>query len=185
MWAQLTAWLASHRELAAAIYGAIIGAMIVELLKTGSGWSISGFRKLRNRLADFSVSRLRKRISQMETYRNQINLFVSSDKALYLTVLQYVIAMLALICLALLLLIFEYAAEVGPWFGTTMVVGPRYGFAILSGTVLGMAILVGIASTRFSGLTTSEAVSKRVSELDSEIAGLKAKLDARLQKGET
>jgi hypothetical protein len=181
MWAQLTTWLASHRE----ISGAVIGALIWEILKSGPGWSGWGIRRLRNKLADFSVSRLRKRIGQMETYRNQFSLFASSDKALYLAVLQYVIAMLGLICLALLLLILEYAAEVGPWSGTTIVIGPRHGFAILSGIVLAMAFFVGIASTYLSRLTTSEAASKRVNELDSEIAGLKSKLDTRLRKGET
>lgn len=175
MW--ILGWLATYeRDLLIAFIFAIIGAIVWDVMKTGS---VAGVRQLRNKLSEVSVSRLRKRISQMETYRTRIALFGSSDKALYLAVLQLVVGMLTMLCLAIVLLIFEYAAEVGPLSGSSMVVGPRYGFAILSACALTIAVLLGMGATNLAKLDKPEAVSKKVKELDLEIDKLKSKLDAR------
>jgi len=175
MWA-LNWVVVYERDLIVALIFAIIGAIVWDILKTGS---VAGVRQLRNRLSDVSVSRLRKRISQIETYRDRIASFGSSDKALYLAVLQHVVVMLAMVSMAILLLIFEHAAEVGPFSNSILVVGPRGGFAVLSACILFIAAVLGINATRISDLNTADAVSKKVNEIDSEIAGLKSKLDAR------
>jgi hypothetical protein len=99
-------WLAvNERDLVIAFIFAIIGAIVWDVLKTGS---LTGVRQLRNRLSDVSVSRLRKRIKQVETYRDRIASFESSDKALYLAVLLHVVGMLTMICMTIILLIVEY-----------------------------------------------------------------------------
>ena len=155
---------------------AVSGAIVWDALKTGS---VAGVRQLRNWLSGVSVSRLRTRISQIEAYRNQIASFGSSDKALYLAVLQHVIAMLTLICLTIILFIIEYAAEVGPFSGSTMRLGPRGALAILGATISFIAAVLGINGMSLGLLNTPETVSKKVKELDSEIAGLRSRLDAR------
>jgi hypothetical protein len=174
-------WLAANeRDLVIAFIFAIIGAIVWDVLKTGS---LTGVRQLRNRLSNVSVSRLQKRIKQVETYRDRIASFGSSDKALYLAVLLHVVGMLTTICMAIILLIFEYAAEVsGAFSQSPMVIGPRGGFATLGAGALGIAVLLGLNATKLATLNTRETVLKKVTELDSEIAGLKAKLDARLAR---
>jgi hypothetical protein len=175
MW--VLSWLVSNeRDLVIGIIGAIIGAMVWSVLKTGS---LAGVRQLRNKLSDVSVSRLRERISQLETYRNRIASYGSSDKALYLAVLQHVVGMLTMMCMAMILFVFEYAAEVAPLSPNTVVIGPRGGFAILGAVTLSIAVLFGISAIKLAKLNTTGAISEKLTELDSEIAGLKSKLDAR------
>jgi hypothetical protein len=175
MWA--LGWLVVYkRDLIIAFIFSIIGAIVWDGLKTGS---LAGVRQLRNKLSDVSVSRLRKRINQIEMYRNRISSFGSSDKALYLAVLQHVVGMLILICMGLILLICEYASAVGPFSRATVVIGPRGGFAILAGVTFALAGLFGINAVKLAQLNTPETISNKVSELDSEIAGLRSKLDAR------
>lgn len=140
---------------------------------------MAGVRQLRNRLSDVSVSRLLKRISELETYRNRIASYVSSDKALYLAALQHVVGMLILICMGLLLLICEYAFEVGPFSEDTVIVGPRGGLAVLAALTFTIAFFVGISAVKLAQLNTPKTIPKKLNELDSEIAGLKSKLDAR------
>jgi hypothetical protein len=175
MW--VLGWIATNeRDLVIGVTSAIIGAMVFAVLQTGS---LVGVRQLRNKLSDVSVSRLRKRISQIETYRNRISEFGSSDKAFYLAILLHVVGMLTMMSLGIILLIFEYATEVGPLSHNFMVVGPRGSFAVLGGCTLTIAVLFGINATNLAKLNTPETVLKRVKELNSEIAGLKSKLDAR------
>jgi len=182
MWARLLVWLSTYeREIVMAAIFAIVWAIIWDALKP---WSFWGVRKLKNWLSDMSVGRLRKRINKMEHYRNQIASFGSSDKFLYVAILQHVVAMLTMICLGLIVLIFEYAARVGPFAGNIVVAGPKGAFATLSTCIFGIAALFGLNAMRLANLNTPEAVSKKVNELTSEIAGLRLKLDARLQRGE-
>jgi len=149
-------WLAANeRDLVIAFIFAIIGAVVWDVLKTGS---LTGVRQLRNRLSDVSVSRLRKRIKQIETYRDRIASFGSSDKALYLAVLLHVVGMLTMICMAIILLIFEYAAEVGPFSQSPMVTGPKGAFASLGAVTLCIAVLLGLNATKLATLNTRETV---------------------------
>jgi len=62
-----------------------------------------------------------------------------------------------------------------------VVFGPRGGFAILGAGALSIAIVFGLNATNLAKLNTPETVLKKVNELDSEIAGLKSKLDARIR----
>src|SRR5208337_3462828 len=156
MWARLLVWLSTYeREIVMAAIFAIVWAIIWDALKP---WSFWGVRKLKNWLSDMSVGRLRKRINKMEHYRNQIASFGSSDKFLYVAILQHVVAMLTMICLGLIVLIFEYAARVGPFAGNIVVAGPKGAFATLSTCIFGIAALFGLNAMRLANLNTPEAV---------------------------
>ncbi len=169
------------RELLIAFIFAIVVAILLDLLKRGS---LAGVRQLRNWLADFSVGRLRRRIGTLETYRNRISVFASSDKALYLAMLQYIVVILTMICLATILFSLEFVARVSTAHYATSLLGAQGAFAACGFGVLTIAAFVGVSALIVGGLDTPERVAKKVSELDSEIASLRSKLDARLQKGE-
>jgi hypothetical protein len=175
-------WVVTYqRDVIIGVICAIVFGIVVELLKKGS---VIGVRQIRNKVSNVSVSRLRKRIAQLETYRNQVASFGSSDKFLYVAILQHVVAILTMICLAFIVLIFEYAARVGRFAGNILIAGPTGAFAILSASILGIAAFFGLNAIHLANLNTPDAVSKKVNELDSEIAVVRSKLDARLRKGE-
>jgi hypothetical protein len=132
MW--VGSWVVAHER---DLILAIIGAVVWDTLKTGS---LRGVRRLRNKLSDVSVSRLRKRIGQLETYRDQIALLNKSDKGLYVPLLKSVIAMLAMVCLALMLgtgefLVRTYSVPYG-----SIVIGPR-------GSMIALAHFIMLVAT--------------------------------------
>ena len=173
--------LTNERDLVIAGIFAILGAIVWDILKSGS---LIGVRQLRNWLSDISVGRLRKRISDLEKYRTRIVSFASSDKALYLAVLQSVVVILAMMCLATISFVFDLVAQfIAVPYGIVLL-GPQGAFAACGVGILAIAIVVGLNALIYGGLDTPERIAKKVSELDSEIAGLRVRLDARLQKGE-
>ena len=171
-----------ERDLVVGVICAVLGSVVTTLLKTGS---LIGVRQLSNWLSNISVSRLRTRIGQLEMYRNRIAAFQSSDKALYLAMLQYVVGILTMICLATLLFICEVAVGFSDMHYSGLRFGPEGIFAAAGVGVLMIAIVVGVSALIVGRLDSPERVATKVSELDSEIAGLRSKLDARLRKEET
>jgi hypothetical protein len=86
------------RELLFAIVFAIICAVIVDALDIGSALR-TGVRRIRNRLSERSMSRLRRRIAELEKYRDSVNSYASSDKALYLVMFRFVLVTLMFMCM--------------------------------------------------------------------------------------
>jgi hypothetical protein len=176
-------WLvANERDLVIGIICTVLGSVVTTILRTGS---LFGVRQLGNWLSNISVSRQRKRIGELEMYRNRLAAFGSSDKALYLTMLQYVIGILTMTSLATILFIVQVAVGFSAMHYSGSSFGPQGLFVAAEVGVLIIAIVVGVSGLIVGGLDSPERITKKVSELDSEIAGLRSKLDARLRRGET
>jgi hypothetical protein len=79
---------------------AIVFALIADLIGIGSGFR-AAMRHLRNKLAERSVARLRKRIKELETQRDRYAGFLSSDKVLYLATFRLVIGILIFLAFGL------------------------------------------------------------------------------------
>ncbi len=158
----------SERELVIGVACTIIGAVLYDLLKTGS---LVGVRQLRNKLSERSVKNLQTRIDQLQASRDRVNSFALSDRALYLTSLQMMFGMFTIICLGIVILVLDY------------VLGePRLGFAILALLIFLLAIVLGVVAMQTAGLDTPAKISAKLSKLDSEIDDLKSKLDSRIRR---
>ena len=158
----------NERDLIIAFVFAIIGAVFWEAVKTGS---VAGVRQLKNKLAEQSVARLQERIVQLQKYRDTINSYISSDRALYLATLQLILAILILACMGAAAVILD---SLLPLQGLRLSVVALFIFAI--------AIILGMYGVQLAKLSTRSELSAKVSALDSEINALKAKLDLRTRK---
>ncbi|MGA9722147.1 MAG: hypothetical protein WBQ86_06835 [Candidatus Binatus sp.] len=165
----IVAWVArSERDLTIAFVFAIIGAICWDVIKTGS---VAGVRQIRNKLSEQSVARLRGRIVQLEMYRDVINSYLSSDRAMYLATLRLMFGILMFLCIGALAVILDYFLQSS---------GPR--FSLLAVAVLIIAVAFGAYGVQLSGLDTRSKLSEKIATLDAEINDLKAKLDIRIQK---
>src|SRR5450631_3114164 len=98
---RLIDWLINHwPDLLVAL---VLGVM-VDLFRVGSILRNSA-RRIKNKLAEQSVARLRKRISKLESYRNTVSSY--ADKALYLGTLRAIIILLAYMSIGTLVLILD------------------------------------------------------------------------------
>lgn len=143
---------------------ALLFAIIADLLRIGS-LIRSGLRKMKNRLAEQSVARLRKRIIELEQYRETIRLYLTAERALYLHILGMVLAVLVLMCMT----------------GIVLMLG-RFRLLpnaeILATGVLMIAVVFGTYGVRLASMDTRPKVSELITKLDGEISELKAKLVA-------
>ncbi len=162
-------WLArNERDLIIAFVFAIIGAVVYDLVKTGS---VAGIRQLKNKLSEQSASRLQQRIVQLQTFRDAINSYMSSDRTLYLATLKLVFAILTFTCMGAVAAILD---SLIPTHGLRLSVVALFIFAI--------AIVLGVWGMQLAGFDTRSKLSAKLATLDSEINDLKAKLDLRTRK---
>jgi hypothetical protein len=154
---------------------AVLFAIIADLLRIGSALR-AGMRDIKNKLSERSVARLRKRIAQLEKSRELYKSFLSSDKVLYLHTFQLVLAILLSWSVGAIIFIF------GLFKGTSTPTFPNprnfFSLALLPFAFAASLCAWGIKVT---ALNTREKVSAMVEKLDSEIADLNVKLDARLR----
>jgi hypothetical protein len=156
-------WVVNHQtELwIGAVFGAFF-ALIFDLVSVDSRIR-AGIRHIKNKLSEQSVSRLRKRIEQLEAQRNRYASYLSSDKALYLVTLQGLL--LAVICMA---------------FGAACAgiadISRNVLFKLWSIAFYGGAIPFGFMGIRFALLDSRAKVAKVVEKFDSELLELKTKL---------
>jgi hypothetical protein len=143
---------------------AVVVGVIVDLLAIGSRLR-AGIRRIKNKLAERSVTRLQKRIKQLETQRDTYAKYLSSDKALYLATFSIVIGILTLMALGAGITVL---AEVLP---TLPPLGLLALFCYL------MAVGVGIAGFRISTLDSRGKISEIITKLDAEVVGLREKLN--------
>jgi hypothetical protein len=155
-------WLLQHWP---DIVVAIVLAAIADLLRIGS-FVRSSARHIKNRLAEQSAGRLRKRIAQLQTYRDALRENVSSDKALYLGTLRFIIAVLLFMCIAGMLLIMYHLRIV-----------PNGDIGALF--VLAFAVGIGTQALRLAGLDTKHKLSDFIGKLDRDISALQDKLRRR------
>ncbi len=161
-------------EALAAFFG-LFFLVLFELFSLGS--RLRGvLRHVRNKLSEQSAVRLRKRIRELELYRESLVSFMSSDKALYLHTFRYVIAILVFMCLGACCLVLDYIG-----------IFSRLGIPGISPFVLGalaflaVAAAAGIQGLRIAALDTRAKVSDMAGKLDTEIGDLKAKLNSGSQ----
>jgi hypothetical protein len=166
---------------------AVIFGVIIDLLKIGSRVR-AVFRHLKNKLAEQSVESLRTRIAQQEKSRDRIASFLSSDKALYLYTLRYIIAILILICVAAGASVFNDLLalnKVVP--GLRLILFGRVmsfpvNFKVVALLIFALAAVLGIYSIRIASWDTHAKISKVVTKFDDEIAVMKRKLEARTRR---
>jgi hypothetical protein len=156
------------QELVVAFVFAIICAVIVEVLSIGSALR-AGVRHIRNKISERSASRLRKRIAQLETYRETINSYLSSDKALYLVALRFVLGILMLMCIGTIFCI------------SSLFVQDPFSLALCSIGIFSIAAILALHAARIAGLDTRQKISALVTQLDAEIDNLKSKLTPRAE----
>src|ERR1700674_565205 len=130
--------IANRRELIIAAIFAILGAVIVTALGVDSAVR-AGIRQVKNKLSERSVSRLRKRIVQLEKSRELYMAFASSDKALYLHTFQLVLSIL--MCGSLGATIFLFGLYM--WVSTPTNPNPRDFFSL---AILPFAFALGIGA---------------------------------------
>jgi uncharacterized small protein (DUF1192 family) len=158
----------NERDLIIAFVFAIIGAVFWDAVKTGS---IAGVRQLKNKLAEQSVARLQERIVQLQKYRDTINSYISSDRALYLATLQLILAILILACMGAAAVILDSLLPL-----------QELRLSVVALFIFAIAIILGMYGVQLAKLSTRSELSAKVSALDSEINALKAKLDLRTRK---
>jgi hypothetical protein len=120
----------NERDLIIAFVFAIIGAVFWDAVKTGS---VAGVRQLKNKLAERSVARLQERIIQLQKYRDTINSYISSDRALYLATLQLILAILILACMGAVAVILD-----------SLLPSQLLRFSIVAVFIFAVAIVLGV-----------------------------------------
>jgi hypothetical protein len=125
-----------------------------------------GFRYLGNKWAERSAKDLRKRIEQLEWYRNNL----SSDKGLYLITLRLLLLLLTLVSTGL----FALALRAISGIASVEVEG-----AVFASVVFAFAILAGVQGVRYASLDTREKIARMIESLDKSIAKMKAKLASK------
>jgi hypothetical protein len=161
------AWahLAAHPEdIVWAGFFALLFALIFDVLDS-NGRVRTGIRHIKNKRSERSAAKLRKRIEALEVRRDTIASYLTSDKALYLTVLRIVLVMLVAIA----------SGEGVTVLGGALGMGPLLPLSLF---FYGLAVLGGIQGLKTTELDNRAKVTETIAQLDSEIADLKTKVPA-------
>ena len=123
--------------------------------------------RIKNKLAEQSVGRLRRRIAKLEVYREL--LISSTDKFIYLGVLMGILGVLMLMCMAGLVAL-----------GDSL--GFLQGGKVFACCILSFTIGVSFAILRFHALDTDmkQKVQKLIIRVDKDISSLQEKLEKRI-----
>ena len=159
-------YLVVHRH---EILFAAMLAIIVDLFRVGSSIRSVG-RFIRNKWAEKSVGRIRKRIRELEVYRDSLASYLISDKAHYLSTLRNILALLVSVTLGISILVVSRL----PLF-------PRYPVVPGSGDLFAlicfaMAIVIGVVGLQIAAPDYQSKISKMIVGVDANIAKLSAKL---------
>jgi hypothetical protein len=162
-------WVTRHEQFALGCLVTLILSALYDLLKIGS---VFGVRQLRNKVSEYSITRLQKRIDQLQQYRDAVNSYLSSDRALYLATLQLLFAILVLACIGAVAVTLEFLF---PSHGPPMLTIAGLFFFLI-------AIVLGVHGAQLAGLKSRSQIATIVARYDSEINDLKAKLEARTRR---
>jgi hypothetical protein len=163
----------THREeIAWAIGLAIIFAIIADFMRIGSILR-DGVRFLKNKRAGRSAEKLRKRIAELQRTRDSYAAILVSDKYLYLHTLRAMLIVLVFICIgAGLFILSHFVAE-------SYGVAIFFTFDIPAGGIFAIAAVVGIYGLQLAEMDTKDKVANIIARLDTDIAELNVKLEAR------
>ena len=154
------------------VFAAIFG-IIADLIRIGS-MIRSGLRHLKNKLSEVSVARLEGRIGQLEEQRDLYAAYMTSDKALYLTALNYVLSVLSLMCIGIIMLTVDHIMPLLEPF-------VRLWLRFTSLMMFVLSVTVALKGARISSWYTQSKIQKVVGRLQEEIDELKVKLASRRQ----
>ena len=182
----ISGYLALHRHevVWAAVFGvvfavifAFVFALLFELLPITSrirAW----VQEYRNRLAEQSAAAIRKRIDELEKYRDSIAIYLASDKTHYLTTLRSILGVLLLFGTGATFLIIGRADLLIAGGGGTFSIDPSlralfntFGFACFFGSIIISALAIRIAA-----LDTQAKISAMIEKINSDIEKLRTKL---------
>jgi hypothetical protein len=162
---KLIHWLIEHWP---DVILAVILAAIADLLRVGSGLRTAA-RHIKNKIAERSADNLRSRISVMERQRDRMSAYLTSDKALYLGILNFVFGTLICLCAGALCFTLDRFFPLA--------------FLTVAGLLFfGMGIWIAFQGTQVTSLDTADKIGRLVSALHGEIALLEEKLKAKTAK---
>jgi hypothetical protein len=155
----------------AVVFAVIVGVILLvlsELLPISS--HIHGaIREFLNKRAEQSAGRIRKRIEDLEKYRQSAAAYLTSDKAHYLSTLRFILAVLAFMALGASILIAEHMELLARF----IIPGS---FDLLALFCFGVAITMGVYAVRIASLDTQAQIVKMLEGIDADIEKLKAQL---------
>jgi hypothetical protein len=136
-------------------------AVLVDLLRVSSRIR-EGWRWVKDKYAESSIAALNRRIAEQEKYRDTLQTYLASDKAVYLAMLRSIVGILLFMCVA----------------GITVIIGRLRFFAAFPGMevialgALTLAVGAGVSTMQLGSLDTSKT-SELIRKLDAEILALK------------
>jgi hypothetical protein len=155
-------------DIAFELFFAVVVGVFFEFLRVDSPLR-AAVRHLKNKLAEQSAARRRTRIAQTELYRDRVQEYLTSDKALYLATLQFVLGILLFICVA-----------AGVFLLGSLTIIPKQ-FELLALLPITVATIMAVYGIHMTFWDTPAKISDVIAKLNGEIAELQAKLDARTQ----
>lgn len=175
----VSGYLALHRHelvwalVFAVVFGAVFAfvfAVLVDLSPITS-WTRGRIRQFRNKLAERSEAQIRKRIKELEAYRDSVAIYLVSDKAHYLNTLRFVLVLLIAMALGGSLVI------TGMIFSLRRpdIIVPFY-WSALAFFLFG--VVGGAYAVRIASLDTQAKISAMIESINSDIEKLKEKLKA-------
>jgi hypothetical protein len=82
---------------------------IADLLPVGDSRIRGSIRWIKNKISEYSTAQLQKRIKELEKYKQNLDLMLSSDKALYLNTFRALFGTLLLMCFGAMLTILRHS----------------------------------------------------------------------------
>ena len=132
----------------------------------------------RNKLAEQSAAQTRKRIQELEKYRESIAIYLASDKAHYLTTLRSVLAVLLLFGTGVTFLIMGRAdlVIVGGRTGLSIQPGYRGIFDTAGFACFVVSVIISATAIRIASLDTQAKLSAMIEKINADIEKLRAML---------
>lgn len=166
-------WLVIHRidilwaaaiGIVCAVIFAPIGALLYEMLPSNSRTRIL-VRRVQNRLAERSAVKLKKRIAALKQYRDS---FIT-DKAHYLSMLRFILAILLLMTMGVSLFAVSRIEQLARFMGSGS-------FDLLGLMCFGLAMLLAAYAMTIASLDTQGKIQARIASIDADINELISKL---------
>lgn len=159
------------RDIVIALVLAVIFAVIVDAMKVGSGIR-AAIRHVRNRLAERSIEKLRKRLDELKKGKARLVECLTSDRALYLYVLQFIAGVLGTLAMSFCCFVISESG-IDSWLGFFGPATPGLRFSAIFGSALAAMFAWTTARICREG---RGMILEEVSRLDKEIGDLEMKL---------
>jgi len=165
-WAYISGLVRAHLS---EVILALVFALLFDVMRVGSSIR-SGIGWMRNKWSEHSVDRMRKRVAELERYRDRLIRHSNSESGLYLAVLASITGVLTIMNLGIVMLVLQGAGILHK--NIFYAVAP-FGFSALF-ALMGYNSAVSIWVPSYSALIT---------KAQSNIDMLKAKLQVKERRG--